>query len=468
LTSKEEIVYSSWENIGGATLTVDGKPPQLTINVTQTGVSEVNLVGTLHDSGLATITITSTEVCSLDNVYVENSGQDENFLPPIAMSTTDNIVWTGTFTVENWDDNSVAVRCIKATDAAGNENTAEMENSISVDTRGPLFLDNGNIVENMDNFVQRVGSGENYRYADNDATHLITVIVEDNVNSSDNDEYVESVTVNGQAMTRDPTDKKRWTKSYTFSEGYNAALTIIATDRMGNTIENTVENIFIDSVPPAVTFNTITSEAEGTITWDENGELTNDTTPTISLTITDAGLGVHRDNVLIALDNDDNILNSTIMWGDNLENSTPWVWSVSSGYTFENELRLENDQPLPNGTYWIVVAVSDNLIHENENQYFARSFTIDNTKPTNPTSFEGPGTSGSVAVPYEIVNTSVITIQGTTSANVTVKIWVNDELYATTTSDETTGIFTYDIALDEGVNKIEISSIDEAGNETTR
>jgi hypothetical protein len=398
LVSKEETTYTSYDNLGGFTLNVDGQVPTLTISVTQAGVSTVNLVGNKLDSAQATITIVASEALSLiDNVYVENSGQNENLLPPIAgtsFTTTDSITWVYQYiTVDNWDDNSVAVRVSGATDLAGNENTADMENIITVDTRAPKFIaPEGSglttMISGMRENVTQAGTGTKFRYVDNNASKNIIVRVEDNVSNADNGKWVTSVTIDSTLLTKDPTLDNRWYKTITLSEGYNSAVTVTATDHTGNTVSENIENIFIDTQPPTITFNTIT-KTTGAVTWHENGKLINDNTPEINLTILDSGLGVafrgiaNPDNLYVYLDNNDNINDGTpaAPYGP-LDNKSPW--DVSTG-VFENVIDNAG-HGLANGTYWIIVSANDNLAHDvldNDNWVIAKqSFTIDVSVPT--------------------------------------------------------------------------------------
>jgi hypothetical protein len=406
LASKEEATYTSYDNLGGFTLRVDGKVPSVAINVTQTGVTPagtVNVVGTKLDNARATITITASEaLSSIGTVYVENSGQNENLLPPIlgtSFTTTDNIIWTYQYITikdENWDDNSVAVRLSSAKDSAGNENTA-MENIITVDTRAPIFTDNGlvTLVALMRTNVTQAGTGTMFKYVDNNASHNMTMVVSDNkLNDTDNDIWVTSVVIGSAAATRDPTLENRWTATTALSAGYNSTVIVTATDRTGNTKSDNIDNIFIDIQSPTITFNTIT-RTSGAVAWAENGKLTNDNTPQINVTILDpgyptSGLGVafrglaNQDNLYVYLDNNDNINDGTpaaAPYGP-LDNKSPW--NVSTG-VFENVID-NGGHGLANGTYWIIVAANDNLSHgvlDNDNWAIAKqSFTVDVSAPS--------------------------------------------------------------------------------------
>jgi len=478
LVSKEEVTYTTYENLGGFIVTIDGKKPTLIINVTQVGVTPVNVVGTALDNAKATITITASETLqSIDNVYVENSGNDENFLPPITMTTTDNIVYTGTFTVGTWDDNVVVVRVSKVKDLAGNENTAGMENTVTVDTRAPIFIENGLaalLVGVRDNVVQ-AGTGTIFRYVDNSASENLVIIVQDNaVGEDDNDSWVTSVTIDTTAATRDPTIDNRWTKSITLSEGFNSIVKVTATDRTGNTESDNVENIFIDTRTPTIEFSTIAGK-----TWDENGELINDNTPEIKITVTDpgyptSGLGVARENLLVQVSNienfDENHSTSPGVWVlSPLENKA--TWSPSTG-VFEN--LIDNaGKGLVDGTYYIRVFASDNLIHnDRENENSIRSFTIDTSKPVKDVDIVvSDKISGTIDNP-NVYKTAERTIEGTVSSGEvggTIKVYFNGVHQPTYDLVTTTTIWSRTITLPAGqTTKIQFTLTDKAGNESEK
>jgi len=483
LVSKEEPVYTTYENLGGFTITIDGKKPTLIINVTQVGVTAVNVVGTALDSARATITITASEtLLSFENVYVENSGgTEENFRPPITMTTTDNLIYTGTFTVENWDDNVVVVRVSKIKDLAGNENTAGMENTVTVDTKAPIFIDNGLAALRVgvrENVVQP-GTGAIFRCVDNSASENLVIRVEDNkLGNAENARWVTSVTIDTTAAIRDPTIDNRWTKSITLSEGFNSIVKVTATDRVGNSKSDNIENIFIDTRTPTIAFTTVAGK-----TWDENSELISDNTPEIKVTVTDpgyptGGLGVAykvgsglAENFLwVGLDNDDNIYNTSpaAPYG-RLENKATWV--VSTGI-FEN--LIDNaGKGLKDGTYWIVVMASDNITHlGRENVVAFRSFTIDTIKPVKDTDIVVSDKIGGTLDSPKVYKTADRTIEGTvTSGEVggTIKFYFNGAHQSTYDITTTATTWSKTITLPVGqVTKIEVTLTDKAGNESEK
>jgi len=476
LVSKEETTYTSYENLGGFMVTIDGKKPTLTINVTQVGVTPVNVVGTALDNAKATITITASETLqSIGPVTVENSGwSEENFLPPISLTTIDNIIYTGTFTVGPWDDNVPVVKVASAKDLVGNENT-NMKNLFTTDTRAPVFIENGlaTLVSGMRDNVVQAGTGTVFRYVDDNASENMVIIVQDNaVGEADNDYWVTSVTIDTTAATRDPTIDSRWTKTITLSEGLNSIVKVTATDRTGNTVSDNVENIFIDTQPPTIEFNTVAGE-----TWDENGELINDNTPDIKITVTDpgyptSGLGVAYDNLDVYLNDTNNInnINPAAPYGS-LENKDPWV--VPTG-VFEN--LIDNaGKGLVDGTYWIIVRANDNLRHAGDNKNWAiakRSFIIDTSKPVKDVDIIVSDKIGGTVDNPNVYKTSDRMIEGTvTSGEVggIIKVYFNGvrraeyDLVATTTS------WIIFVWLPAGqTTKIEFTLTDKAGNESDK
>jgi hypothetical protein len=492
--SKEEAVYTAYDNLGGFTLSVDGKVPSVAINVTQENVmpaGTVNVVGNTLDGGRATITITASEtLSSIGTVYVENSGQNENLLPPIletSFTTTDNITWVYQYiTVDNWDDNSVAVRLSSAKDVAGNENT-NVENIITVDTRAPVFTDNGlaTLVAGMRTDVTQAGTGTMFKYVDNNTSHNMSMVVSDNnLNNADNDIWVTSVVIDSTAATRDPTIENHWTvAAVTLSTGYSSAVVVTATDRTGNTRSENIENIFNDSQAPTITFNTITSVG-GEVAWIENGKLINDNTPKIKVTILDpgyasspsTGLGVAFDNLYVYLDSNENIDDGTLA---TLDNKSPW--DVSTG-VFENVLDNAG-LGLVNGTYWIIVVANDNLAHgvlDNDNWVIAKqSFRIDVSMPAwTQAQLQASVTVKDSATSAPLGNTtkktSWLISGGARKPGSTIRVYVSasapvleNTAIASITPNTSTGLYDYSLTinLSEGAGQsVYIEEVDTASN----
>ncbi|MEM2878273.1 MAG: hypothetical protein QXG10_01805 [Candidatus Hadarchaeales archaeon] len=454
------------------TVTVDGKVPTVTIRVTQSGVSENNLVGTVYDNGLATVTIVASEAVSLDNVHIENSTGGV-LVDAMSLSTTDNITFTATFTAGAWDDVGPKVVVSKAVDGCGNENTSGMTQTFTVDTRGPVFIDNGFAkIGYLRTNVTKAGTTTVYAYVDNDGSKQIYGRVEDNYNDTENAAWC-TVYVNGTLASRDPDDN--FYGNFTLNDGLNT-ITLKAVDRVGNETEVVFENYYVDTQAPTISFDTIAGK-----TWTDGVKIT-DNKPQIKVIITDpgysacTGLGVAYENRFVYLDNDDN-LNNGWMW--QLENKDNW--NPATG-VFENV--IDNfSKPctgLPEGTYYVIVIANDNLPHagDNENWVIAsRSFVIDITPPSvpSPTQSLNPLAGTSMTNPLVSVETT-LTIRGEgliAEAGATIKIYIRNAatgvvIATDTTTIGTDGKWSKTITLPEGgvTLQIEVTCIDEAGNES--
>jgi len=479
------------------TITVDGKAPSLSIVVTQENVAENNLVGDNYQSGNATITITADEPLSaIGDVYIIDNTTGENLTPAISLDNTGNTVFIGEFTVGEWDDNDTVVYVAGpcATDLHDIVNIDNATENIVVDTRAPILLKDG-LADLLGDMVgQKTPAGTTYLYyVDNENAQTISGNVEDNWasgtrldNTYDNVETILNVTVEWDSSseswvpTPTPTPDNSFSIDITMSDGLTSKLKVIATDWTGNTTENYVDNIFIDTRQPTIVFNTIDGVA-----WDENDELINNNKPEIKVTITDLGLGVAYENLNVYLDNDDNINNGTpgAPYGE-LDNKSLWV--VSTG-VFEN--LIDNaGEGLVDGTYWIIVKANDNLRHtaaENENWAIAKqSFTIDATAP------DWTGTVGHTVttaikfyweetmniVPTTTKITTWYIVGGAQESGSTIKVYAPDNTTlvdnttASTTKNAITGLYDFTLSptLSEGINKVYVEEIDKAGNSSGR
>jgi hypothetical protein len=72
-----------------------------------------------------------------------------------------------------------------------------------------------------------------------------------------------------------------------------------------------------------------------------------------------------------------------------------------------------------------------------------------------------------IGAPPELVEDPKLTIRGTAEAGSTIKVYINQEVRATTTAGAD-GAFSTDITLDKGFNSIRVSTTDAAGNESSR
>jgi hypothetical protein len=472
-TDVQEFVLTEFDSIE-----VDGTEPGLVLlQVTQAGIAENNLA----KADNAVLTIQASEPLSdLGAITIEN---EDIFVGPLTMAdltTTDNITFTYTFTVGTWDDNSpvdIKIASPWATDEYGNENTSEATAEFYVDTRAPILLDNGlsGLLGAMVGQKHQAGTGNLY-WVDNNADQTITGNVEDNWAGDrlgkDNWEVV-TVTIewDTNSITADPmlTPENGFTKTLNLSEGLNSVVKVTATDWVGNSTSDNVENIFIDTKPPTIEFNTVAGK-----TWTD-GVLINDSTPEIKVTVLDpgyptSGLGVARENLKVYLDNNENFLDTFPTWGGLLENKAPW--DPSTG-VFENVIDNAGEG-LVDGTYYIWVIASDNLAHDGkENENAILSFTIDTSKPAAAdivfditvyaTQYNTPLT------PF-VQRLTTVSISGTIPAaevGGVIKVYVDGTVAAQVTTTTTT--WSTSITLTAGkAQRVEVTLTDLAGNESDK
>jgi len=445
----------------------DTSPPKLTIRVFQEGVKIDNLVGNKYEGGVAHVVIEANEEISLGDVII--MGDNRSLLPPLFMTTPDNKTFIGSFEVGEWDDMYTVVKVTNASDLAGNMIT-DVEQPFVVDTRPPVFLDDGlsDLLASMVQIVQ-AGTGNIY-WASNKLEHTIRGRVQDNCTSirlgwRDNATAVEKVIAewNGKSAVfehvpryyDEPSEIHAFDDSFelniTFSQG-PASLNITAIDWTGNSVSVGVENIFIDTDKPIIRFDMITG-----VDYDkklEEGVYVNDNTPTVTLTVKDpgypdTGLGMSYENLGVYLDDDGDLSNNYIC---KLESET---WNSSTGL-------FESTCPeLVDGTYYIIVVTNDGL---NENMASV-SFVVDTEKPTissEPlTATVELGSRDNPTVTYK----TALKLTGECEPGAAITVLVNGNVRATTVA--TTGLWSAEARLMEGLNEIQVQAIDLAGNKET-
>ena len=485
-TYKNDNTQTSYET---HTVSVDGGIPSLTLKVTQAGVAFDNIVGTAYADGIATITVTSSKVLeTLGVVVVENSGSSENFRPVITMTTTDSLTYTGTFAVDNWDDNSVRVRikAPSAIDPNGNENSTAVTTRVYVDTRHSIFVDNGLSVFTAIPWMRQPGTDKWFR-VDNNALKKVSGRVEDNANLSgpfggergaDNSRLgyentkqdVVTVTIGDTTLT--PTAAENFETTLTLVDGLNSRLTIKAVDWTGNENSMFEENVFIDTKVPTFTFNTITT-TKGSETWTD-GMTINDNKPTIKLTIKDpgypdTGLGVLPENVRVYLTQENTDIENPNIWQMKLENKD--LFTSASG-VFENI--IDNvGKGLLDGTYFVFAIATDNLRHGmKDNENASISFKIDTDAPSlqTPATAENPLDGSSVTDPT-VQSSTALTLSGSSAEEgATITIYADDATTALTTATvDSFGRWDATISLVVGEQtKLEVTITDVVGNESSR
>ena len=400
-------------------VTVDGQAPYLvSMAVTQAGVSGQNAVGKVKDNGNVTLTVVaSEELSAIGQAYIENVGSsangagstNENVIVPLTLTnpSADLKTWTTTFNVttwlDNWENLRVNIRGPWATDNFALENSdstvgflANIDN-LMFDVRPPFFNENGLNMFNRMKTCMKPGTTTMYRENTRLVWDNIIVNAEDNTSvqtaSVRRGWVTATVYVNDSPITmyRDSTDNTYYTTSTTLVEGVNT-IRVVAVDRVGNSSENKIENIFIDNtkpIQPTLKISKIVDGVEQMVDCPTTGITTNDNSPHFLLTIKDAGWGIPRDNVRVFLDNDTDIHGGYMMADNNLENKGVWD-NGASDWNFENYCHVDNG--IPNGTYYLRVFVSDNVFSTSpssdpsvpvrENDNYAFKFVIDVTTPT--------------------------------------------------------------------------------------
>ncbi|MDH5686030.1 MAG: Ig-like domain-containing protein, partial [Hadesarchaea archaeon] len=217
-------------------------------------------------------------------------------------------------------------------------------------------------------------------------------------------------------------------------------------------------NITYDATKPTIS-----------ITAPASGAIIKDSTPLITLTISDAVMGVENkpydfaDNsgyqVLLRRDNDNAVLATLTPITD------PTSDPIKS-LTFENQWQTDNE--LPEMWYNIFVQAGDNL--QKDNTY--SRFKVDVTAPTVPTPATGENPlSGTTVISPNVQKSTTLTLVGTgAEAGTTVKVYLDDGTTASATATvDSTGRWTINISLTAGaITKVEITLTDVAGNESTR
>ncbi len=430
------------------TINVDNEAPKLTGRVYQSMVGEDNLVGNVYNDGKATVEITANEeLSSLGTVKLVADGEN---VMDITMSSTDDMVFTGTFDVGEWDDNNLAIWVEGATDTYGQENSF-MDNLVYfvVDTTPPVFLDNG-LVAARDNWatevLNRVQSPENVWVTDN-AEWVINGYVEDNderltgpaglsrLEAYVNGTKVETGTIIDNWFSADDVDMG--------SEGLKTIM-LTLTDKTGNSVSNEIDNIFYD-----------TSKASIGSLSPSDGTLTNDNKIGVSAIVSDSGIGI--DNAMLKYDNEDGVL---LAWTENypasatLENDTPWT-------AIDEDL-----DAWPEGEHTIWVYASDGL-YENANDTW--TFEIDVTPPMAPGSFnvEDPDTGAAIGSITD-QNNFLITGTGEPGSTITLFQGRNGTQVGSTTVDST-GSWSIEVTVDEdGTFTWYAQATDKAGNDSIK
>jgi hypothetical protein len=267
------------------------------------------------------------------------------------------------------------------------------------------------------------------------------------------------VVVDAVVATKDAVDPSLFSADITLSEGLNPVITVIATDAVGNSESDSVENIFIDNRVVEIL------EEESTIAgrdYEKNVPV-NDNTPTLVVKIRDpgypdTGLGIYWENVEVDLlfENGDIVL-------DDLDNAKVWE-PVGDTWTFENTIPAPG---LADGTYILRVRANDNLTPLQEENLW---FVIDTEIPATPSLIVSyPATRPDAP---QVTRTLEITLSGSCEAFATVNVYTAtepefiDTLATSVTDEDGDRLWSTSVTISAGVvTKISVSQVDLAGNE---
>ena len=396
--------------------TTDGTAPSVTATVSP-------------DPTNSAVTITveaSEELSELGEVTVTQSGAVDENVFTIEMASTDDITWTGTYSVIPDHDGTATVSVEDSTDLVGNVGGANASAAtFEVDTIAPD--------------APRVGTADlndlpDFTNQPNQLVHGTAIDVAEVL-----------IRVNADVTSVTPRADDGYSVAITLVEGPNEVGVSFA-DEAGNASEENVQDVFVDSVAPTVKMVSIAGKAhEKDMPIDNN-------TPTIVARMDDPGYpdtgsGILHGDVSVRLLDE----NGTQV-GSDLDNATPW----------ENSGLWENTYPaeLPDGAYMIEVTASDQRGHTTADNF---TFVVDTVAP------DPPKTPFLSELPTELVDERDHIIRGYAEANSTIKVYAASTL---TLIDQgmadSSGYYRFTVTLPEGTHDIYISATDAAGNESDK
>ena len=417
-------------------LTVDNVPPTVEIAASPEWAKGNTAV---------TITVTADEsLARLDNVLVAENQAPENSAATFVSVSDDSKVWTWTYTTgDNKDRDGLAniyVLGADFEDLVGNAGSLTSATFI-VDRLAPPAPDLSAIIGFPDSPTTTATWFIENEAMDNFLGNLVPL-----------EGGTVKIRVGTTVYDVTPTVSGYYSKSITLTEG-TQEVGIQYIDRAGNVGDETAENITLDTMAPSITWGTISG---GKALVDD--VRINDATPTITLTISDAGLGV--DNWAFAADNTGYSVQLRY------DNDTPIENLVNALAHDNNVLAFENTiSELTDNTYRIYVVAGDSQKMDND----LIKFVIDTVAPDAPVVDDAYKIITTMDNPLVVKSTSR-TIAGTVEAGATITVYGTVGTTESVLGTGTAGSgWTVTFTLTAGSNtKIEISATDEAGNEGSR
>ncbi len=393
-----------------------------------------------------TIIVTADEsLARFDNVLVAENQAPENSAATFVSVSANKKVWTWTYTTgDNENRDGVAniyVLGADFEDLVGNLGSDNTSVTFIVDRRAPPAPDLSAI------------TGFPTSPSTTDATWFIENEAMDNYlgNLVPLEGGIVKIRVGTTVYDVTPSVSGYYSKSITLTEGIQE-VGIQYIDRAGNIGEENAENIILDKMAPSITWGTIAGKAL------VDGVEINDTTPTITLTISDAGLGV--DNWAFAVDNTGYSVQLQDENENVIENLVNALAHDNNVLDFENTISEQDD-----GTYYIYVVAGDSQLMDND----LIKFVVDTAAPDAPVVDDAYKIVSTMDNPVVVKSTSR-TIAGTVEAGATITVYgtvgTTESVLGTGTAESG---WTVAFTLTAGSNtKIEISATDVAGNESSR
>ena len=445
-----------------ASFTVDSEAPTLKITEYNSIKSEnkdgftTEQIFYLNPSNIKTIKGTCSDNISdgIDSVYYyvgdiagkETPSTENGWLLANLTKTSNEIGWTATLSdLSNFTHGATPKVHIKATDKAGNVSDDYDYVSLYIDTKGPDFT-KVYVPDSDDNLTYKIGEKTYRVYGSN--SFVVSVTAED-------DSGVASVSANSTSLKKGD-DGRTYTGTVSVtpdSDGF-ATISVVAMDSVGNSNENSINDIMIDLTAPTVTISSYPADA----TKDEF---------TLEGTVSD-NIGVKSVVVTDSLDSSKSYKATVIDDGN-------WFLTLKPTANGEGENETKDDSHVYTATATDKVGNTSTVTCRVTTDTTAPYWYTGNTESKEPeistkASSEKITVSG---VEYSLYNSTSVTVaakakDATTSVS-NILYNLNDEKDSSSAlvwNEADNGNFSVE-NLSQGVNSLKIKAKDEAGNENS-